>query len=405
MKTFTIAPGIFALHADIHTTDLFEGLWPLPHGVTLNSYFVKGKKNCLIDLLKDWSGSLSQYEQELSSLGTSFETLDYVILNHLEPDHTAFLTELLKRNKKVQIIATEKGIALVQKFFGLSGNFRTVKTGDTLDLDGKSLTFYETPNVHWPETMMAYDAESKTLFSCDAFGSYGALGGRVFDDEFTAEEHKLFEAESLRYYSNIVASFSTFVKKAVEKVGGLEIKTIAPSHGIIWRKNPAAIIARYVKYAGYNTPDADGKINAENEVCVVWGSMYGYTKQAVAAVAAGIKESGLPCTMHQIPQTDFSFVLADAFKAKYLVLAMPTYEYKMFPPMAHFIDLCARKHITNKTVFRLGSWGWVGGAQKEYENATAALKWTHLPSIEWQGIPTKDVLEKLKEEGKNLYSK
>lgn len=405
MKTFTIAPNIFALHGDIYTKDLFEGFWPLPNGVTLNSYFIKGQKTCLVDLVKDWGGSVKQYEEQLAQLGTSFEKLDYVVLNHLEPDHTCFLSELVRRNKDVEIYSTEKGIALVQKFLKVNGNLHSVKTGDSLDLgDGKVLQFYETPNVHWPETMMTFEKSSGTLFSCDAFGSYGALGDRMFNDEFTEEEHKKFEQESLRYYSNIVASFSTFVKKAIEKLSSLEIKTIAPSHGMIWRTNVNTIVSRYLRYAGYNTASADGQYEMENEVCVVWGSMYGFTKKGVDAVVEGIKENGLKYTIHEIPQIDFSFVLADAYKSKYLVIAMPTYEYKMFPPMAHFIDLCARKHLIGKTVLRIGSWGWVGGAQREYEASTESLKWNQIPSIEWQGVPDDDVLAKLKEQGKQLAS-
>lgn len=403
MKKFSIDDtGVFAIHCDIQTKDLFEGLWPLPNGVTLNSYFVKGEKSCLVDLVKDWENSISQYEEQMSLLGTSFETLDYLVLNHLEPDHTSFLSELVKRNPNVQIISTEKGIALVQKFLGVNGNLKAVNTGDTLDLGGKILEFYETPNVHWPETMMTYEKNSKTLFSCDAFGSYGILGERMFNDEFSAEEHKLFEKETLRYYSNIVSSFGVFVKSAIDKLSGLEIKTIAPSHGMIWRTDLNTIISRYIKYANYNTASKDGSFELENEVCIVWGSMYGFTKKAVDALVEGFKEANIRYTIHQIPQTDFSFVSADAFKAKYLVLAMPTYEYKMFPPMAHFIDLCSRKRIIGKTVLRIGSWGWVGGAQKEYENATASLKWNQIPAIEWQGIPSKEILQKIKEQKINF---
>jgi len=398
MNAHTISGSVYAIHADIRTTTLFEGIWPIPDGVTLNSYIVKGDKTALIDLAKDWAGSIAQFESQLASAGTSFEKIDYLVLNHLEPDHTAFLTEIRRRNPAVQILSTPKGIAMVRNFFKITDNLREVKTGDTLDLGGgKVLEFFETPNIHWPETMMTYDRADKILFSCDGFGSYGALGERVFDDEFTAAEHAFYEKEALRYYSNIVASFSVFVKKALEKLGALDVKVVAPSHGIIWRTNPSTIIRRYAAYADYNTGAA-----CEREICVVWGSMYGYTKAGVDAVVEGIKAEGIPFTIHQIPDTDPSFVLADAFKAGGLVLAMPTYEYKMFPPMAHILDLFERKHFTDKRVLRIGSWGWVGGAKKEYDEKIANFKWTSVESYEWQGIASANDLAVLKERGREL---
>ena len=398
MKAHAISDNVFAVHADVKTSALFEGIWPIPHGVTLNSYIVKGEKTALIDLAKDWAGSIAQFEAQLASVDTSFEKIDFLILNHLEPDHTAFLIEIRKRNPAVQIISTAKGIAMVRNFFKITENLREVKTGETLDLGkGKALEFFETPNIHWPETMMTYDRADKILFSCDGFGSYGTLGDRVFDDEFTAEEHAFYEKESLRYYSNIVASFSVFVTKALEKLGGLDVKIVAPSHGIIWRKNPAAIINRYAKFAGYNTGSP-----CEKEICIIWGSMYGYTKAGLDAVIAGIEAEKVPYTIHQIPDTDASFILADAYKAAGLVLAMPTYEYKMFPPMAHILDLFERKHFTGKKALRIGSWGWVGGAKKEYEEKIASFKWTSVESVEWQGIPAKENLALLKERGREL---
>jgi len=398
MKAHAISDSVYALHADIKTSALFEGIWPIPHGVTLNSYVVKGEKTALIDLAKDWAGSIGQFEAQLASIGVSYDKIDFLILNHLEPDHTAFILELRKRNPKVEIISTAKGIAMVRNFFKITENLREVKTADSLDLGkGKVLEFFETPNIHWPETMMTFDRADGILFSCDGFGSYGSLGDRIFDDEFTGEEHAFYEKESLRYYANIVASFSAFVTKALEKLAGLPVKVIAPSHGIVWRKNPGMIVERYAKYAKYNT---GGEL--EKEICIVWGSMYGYTKAGLDAVIAGVEAEKVPYTIHQIPDTDASFVLADAYKAAGLVLAMPTYEYKMFPPMAHILDLFERKHFAGKKVLRLGSWGWVGGAKKEYEEKIASFKWTSVESVEWQGVPAKEDLALLKERGREL---
>ncbi len=398
MKAHAIADNVFAIHANITTAARFEGIWPIPHGVTLNSYLIKGEKSVLIDLAKEWEGSISQFEEQLHSAGSSFESIDYLVLNHLEPDHTAFINVLRKRNPELEIISTPKGIAMVRNFFKISDHLREVKTGDTLDLGaGKVLEFFETPNIHWPETMMCYDRNEKILFSCDGFGSYGVLGERIFDDEFSNEEHQFYEKESLRYYSNIVASFSTFVNKAIEKLAALEIRVVAPSHGIVWRKNPAEIIKRYSRYAGYNTGAP-----CEKEICIIYGSMYGYTKQGLDSLISGIEQENVPYVIHQIPDTDASFVLADAYKSSGLVLAMPTYEYKMFPPMAHILDLFERKHFIGKKALRIGSWGWVGGAKKEYEEMIAPLKWTNVESYEWQGLASENDLSILKEKGQAL---
>lgn len=398
MEAVAITGSISALHADIETQDRFEGIWLIPHGVSLNSYVVRGEKVALIDLAKDWGGSIASLEGQLKSAGASFESVDYLVLNHLEPDHAAFISELHRRNPSAEIVSTAKGIALVRNFFKIEGRCRAVKTGDELDLGGKKLAFCEAPNVHWPETMVTYDPADKVLFSCDAFGSYGKLGERVFDDEFSAEEHKAFEEECLRYYSNIVASFSPFLNKAIEAISSLDIGVIAPSHGIIWRKDPQEIVRRYARYAGYNTGGA-----LEREICVIWGSMYGYTKAGVDAVIEGIEsEGGVPVTMHRVPDEDASFVLADAYKSAGLVLAMPTYEYKMFPPMAYVLDLFARKRFAGKRALRIGSWGWAGGAKKEYDDKTAPLKWDHLPAYEWQGAPSCEDLAALKDLGAQL---
>jgi flavorubredoxin len=396
VKARAITGYIYCVHADIRTSDLFEGIWPIPEGVSLNSYVVKGQKTAVIDLFRDWTGAAGQVEDALASIGMAFSDADYLILNHLEPDHTGWLREFREKNPKVEIISTAKGIELVKSFYKINTGLRAVKDGDTLDLGGRLLTFYETPNIHWPETMVTWEAESGTLFPCDAFGSFGALNEKVFDDEFSPAEHVYFEAESLRYYANIVSSFSVFVERAVQKLAGLDIRCVAPSHGMVWRKNPKTIIERYLRYAGY------AKGPAEKEIAVIWGSMYGNTKAGVDAVLKGIAAEGVPYSCRRVPDENVSYVLADAYKSSALVLAMPTYEYAMFPPMAYVLDICRRKHITGKKVLRIGSWGWVGGAKKDYEAVLTGLKWESLESVEWAGYPGPGDLTLLEQRGREL---
>jgi anaerobic nitric oxide reductase flavorubredoxin len=397
MKAYPISDRIYALHADVRTDELFEGIWPIPDGVSLNSYLVKGDKIALIDLVRDWGGAPEVLETGLAQAGVKLADLDYLVLNHLEPDHTGWLADFRRRNPKVEILATAKGVALVDSFYKIKDGVRAVKTGDELDLgQGLKLQFVEAPNVHWPETMVTYEPASGTLFSCDAFGSFGMLGDRVFDDQFTEAEHRRFEVESLRYYANIVASFGLFVKRAVDKLAGLEVKVVAPSHGIVWRKDPKAIIDRYLRYAGY----LDGP--REKEVCVVWGSMYGNTERGLKAAIAGLEDEGMRYTMHRVPNEDVSYVLADAYKSEGILVAMPTYEYKMFPPMAYVLDIFERKHVWGRSALRIGSWGWIGGAKKEYEEAIAPLKWKCLEPVEWAGAADEATCELLRQRGREL---
>jgi flavorubredoxin len=400
MKAHKISDRIYAIHADVRTEDLFEGIWPIPDGVSLNTYLVKGDKIALVDLVRDWGGAPAALESGLSQAGVRFADVDYLILNHLEPDHTGWLADYRRLNPRVKILATAKGVELVKSFYKVEEGVEAVKTGDSLDLGGGMvLSFVETPNVHWPETMVTFEPLSGTVFSCDAFGGYGMLGDRIFDDEFNPQEHERYERESLRYYANIVASFGPFVRRAIDKLAGLDVRVVAPSHGIVWRTQPDKVIARYRKYASY----LDG--GREKEICVIWGSMYGNTEKGLKAAIQGIEDEGVPFTMHRVPNEDVSYILADAYKSEGILVAMPTYEYKMFPPMAYVLDIFARKHVLGRSALRIGSWGWVGGAKKEYDEALAALKWDSLENVEWPGVPDDKILAVLRERGRELARK
>ncbi len=399
MDAKKISESVYCIHADIYDRNSrFEGLWILPHGVTINSYVIKGDKTALIDIVKDWDGSVDSYKKQLNSIGLSFANFDYVILNHLEPDHADLIRFVREENPNVEIIASSKAKPMLNKFFKITENIRFVKTGDSLDLgQGKEIVFYETTNIHWPETMMSYLKEEKILFSCDAFGSYGCIGEKIFDDEHTEDELKFFENEALRYYANIIATFGNFVNKGIEKLSELDIKFVCPSHGLLWRGDASRIINLYKKFASYNTGGV-----CEKEVCIIWGSMYGYTKTGLDAVIEGIDEAGVKYSMYRIPETDPSFILGEALRAKALVFAMPTYENKMFPPAFYILNLFERKKITGKKVLRIGNFGWAGGAKKEYETAIEKLNWENIEPYEWQGVLTDEDKLALKAKGKEL---
>ncbi len=388
MKAVQITEGIYCLPVNLESYQLFEGMWPMPNGISINSYVVKGEKTALIDLIEDVNDKPADFQAELESIQLEAKDIDYLIINHMEPDHTSWLPEFHKRNPAVEIFLTAKAAGLLKSFCGIENNVHIVKDGDTLDLGGgRVLNFYETPNIHWPETMMTFEQSSGILFSCDAFGSYGTLDGVYFDDQLSTKQHNFFIAEALRYYANIVAGFSTFVTKGINKLAGLDVKIIAPSHGIIWRENPTAIIDSYTRFAGYqNGP-------AEPEITVIWSTMYGNTEKLVNNIVQGIRAEGLPVHVHQVPDQHVGLILESAWKSAGLVLGMPTYEYEMFPPMAWVIDMFRRKKVWNKKVLRFGSAGWSGGAQRELDALTEKLKWEFIEPIEWKGAPAQAELD------------
>lgn len=403
MRVTEVTEGVFRLSANVSNI-LFEGMWQIPNGVAMNSYLVKGKMAALIDGVCDWDGVPETLYKQLDEMNVSIDDIDYVIINHMEPDHSGWLRSFSKlKGKNYTIICTEKAKALLEAFYDIHERVQTVKSGDTLDLgDGRVLAFEEIPNVHWPETMATYDTKSKTLFPCDAFGSFGAVSDDApYDDTLTEEHIEFFEREMERYYANIVAAFCKPVQQAIEKLGPLEIKIIAPGHGIVWRKDPGRVLRSYIRLAGY------AKGPARPEVTVLWGSMYGMTESAVKPVVEAIEAEGIPTRVHRVPETDISFVLDSVFQSSGVVLAMPTYEYKMFPPMANVIDEIGKKRMINRKAFRFGSYGWSGGAQKDLMDTHDRLKmhWDWVEPVEFRGRPKEEDIALLKERARELANK
>ncbi len=396
MKAVELAPKIYCVRANIGSRDLFEGIWPIPHGVSLNSYVVRGEKIALIDLVKDWEHAVDSITEQMASIGVTVSDIDYLIINHMEPDHTGWLAEMRKKNPEMEILCTKKAVPLVAAFYGIEEGVRAVGSGDTLDLGGITLQFEDTPNIHWPETMMTYEPASGTLFSCDGFGAFGQVGEHLFDDQLTEEEHEFFARETERYYANIVSTFSGFVEKGIRKLSSLEIRMIAPSHGVIWRKDPKKIIDHYQKLASYkNGP-------AEQEVTIVWSSMYGNTEQLLEHVIAGVASEGIPVHVHRVPQEHVSFVLASAWRSSGIIVGTPTYEYKMFPPMYAVLDIFERSHLLNRKTMRFGSYGWSGGAKKQYDEFLSSMKWDCIGAVEYQGAPSQEDKEQAYEMAKEL---
>jgi anaerobic nitric oxide reductase flavorubredoxin len=389
MPGVEIKPGVWWIGVNVRSHDLFEGLWPIPDGVSLNSYLVKGEKTVLIDLVREWSGSSSNFLHQLQSTGTEPKDVDYIVTNHLEPDHAEFLANFRRLAPNATILASPRGVELISALNCITEGVRAVQDGEELGLGaGKKLVFAHIPFVHWPDTMVTYEAGSQVLFSCDAFGGFGALKGILFDDQVQDTDQAFYYNEMVRYYANIVANFPKPVLRAIDKLSGIKISVIAPSHGLVWRSNPGEVIQRYVKFAGYSTGQC------EKAITLLWSSMYGNTKIVTDAVMRGIAREQVPMEVFEVPLTDASYILASVFKNKGLVVGAPTYEVKMFPPMAHMLDTIARKTMTDRKAFYYGSFGWSRGAEKEFAAIAQALKWETSEMMQFRGAPTVEDLHK-----------
>ncbi len=398
MKTSEVTEGIFRLSANVDDI-LFESIWPIPNGVSMNSYIVKGEKAAIVDGVCDWDGVPETLYEQLDQMQIDVKDIDYVIMNHLEPDHSGWFDSFLKIRSDVTVVASEKGADLVKYFYGYEGDVRTVKHGDTLDLgDGRVLMFAEIPNVHWPETIATYDTKSKTLMPCDAFGHFGSIHEKMYDDQLEEKDFAFFEQEAERYYSNIVGPFSVFVQRAVDKLKDVDVKIIAPGHGIVWRKDPGRILNDYIRYASYS------KGPAKTDVTVLWASMYGMSARGVDPVVEGLESEGVTVHVHKIPETDWSYAIASVWQSSGVVICTPTYEYKMFPPMAALLEEIGRKKALNRKAFRFGSYGWSGGAQKELDEIVDRnrLNWEFLEPVEFRGAPTEEHLDTIRSRGREL---
>jgi anaerobic nitric oxide reductase flavorubredoxin len=392
MPVLEIKPDIFWVGLNDRTTDLFEGLWPITQeGVSYNSYFIRDEKNALIDLAKSIKADefLSQIE-EIADVSK----IDYIIVNHMEPDHTGLLRIFRQIAPRAVILGSAKSKEMLKGFFSIEHQVRAVGDGETLSLGHKTLKFFSTPFLHWPETIMTYETSHRILFSCDAFGGYGALKGAIFDDECT--DHDFYEREALRYYANIVANYSARVLNAVAALADVPVDIVAPSHGLIWRREPQRIVNLYKKWAEF----ASGK--ADPGVTLVYGSMYGHTERMMNAVAQGISRTGAPLEIFDAARTHASYILPSLWSKSGVVVGAPTYEVKLFPPVAQVLSLAVHKRIVNRKAAYFGSYGWSGGGLKDAHRIVDPAKWEWLDSLEFVGSPTPEDLKKGEEFGRRF---
>ncbi len=351
----SVTEDLFWIGASDRRLSLFENLYPIPQGVSYNAYLLLDEQPTLLDTVDASVGELFFENLTAALQGRS---LSYVVVNHMEPDHCAVLGELLRRYPQVQVVGNAKTQTMIGQFFDLDlgSRFVCVREGETLCTGRHTLHFVMAPMVHWPEVMVSYDETDRTLFSADAFGTFGALNGNLYADEVRFAEEWLPDAR--RYYANIVGKYGAQVQALLKKAAGLPIERICPLHGPIWRKDFAWLIDKYQHWGSW-TPE-------EQAVMIVYGSVYGHTQNAAELLASMLAERGVRnLAVYDVSQTHVSYLVGEAFRCSHLVFAAPTYNGGIFTPMETLL-LDLKAHALQKrtaAVIDNGSWAAVAGRQ------------------------------------------
>ena len=355
--TRNVSDSVVWVGASDRRLALFENLFPIPRGVSYNSYLILDEKTALLDTT---DASVTRQYLENVSHSLNGKPLDYLIINHMEPDHCANIAELLLRYPHLTLVGNAKTFAFVSQFYDLdlTGRTLTVKEGDTLCLGSHTLHFFLAPMVHWPEVMVTYEETEQILFSADAFGSFGALNGHLFADEVNFDRDWLDDAR--RYYCNIVGKYGIQVQAALKKLSALSIRTICPLHGPVWRENLEYLLSKYDLWSRY--------VPEDNSVAIFYASMYGDTENAANILAAGLAEGGIKnIALYDVSVTDVSVLIAEAFRCNHLVFAAPTYNNGVYPAMYNFLHDMGALSLQNRTIGLIenGTWGPVSAKQMQ----------------------------------------
>lgn len=359
-----ITNKIYYVGVNDRNKNLFEGLWPLPNGVSYNSYLLVDDKVCLIDTVE--VDFFTQYLENIHEV-IGDRPVDYLVINHMEPDHSGSIALVKKYYPEIQIIGNKKTFGMMQGFYGVQGNEIEVKNGDTLSLGSIELQFVLTPMVHWPETMVtlcnnpATAEEGAVLFSGDAFGCFGALNGGVIDEQINCDSYWL---EMVRYYSNIVGKYGTPVQQALKKLAGVKLAYICTTHGPVWHQYIERVIGEYDRMSKYET---------EEGIVICYGTMYGNTERMAEQIARAASEAGIKnIIVYNVSKTHHSYILRDVFRYRGLIVGAPTYNTALYHEMEVLLSELAGKDIKNHYIGWFGSHGWaskaVGKIQEWNEN-------------------------------------
>lgn len=365
-----LTDNIYYIGVNDRTTALFEGLWPLPAGVSYNSYLIDDEKTAVIDCVGP-----EFFEEHLANMRSVLgnRTVDYIVVNHMEPDHSGALALFRQFYPQARIVGNKKTISMLEGYYGIDGaDCIAVADGTTLELGRHTLSFHLVPMVHWPETMVTYDSTSGTVFSGDAFGCFGALNGTVLDTETDIEP---YFPEMRRYYSNIVGKYATPVQNALKKLAVINIKMICPTHGPVWTEAAGRVIAEYDRMSRYEA--AEGAV-------VVYASMYGNTRQMAEEVARGLSEAGIrKIVVHDAARTPLSFILSDIFTYKGLAIGATTYNGDVNPAVKAVLEAVKLREVKHRAMAAFGSFTWAGKAAKTISDFADNMGYTQpAPAVE-----------------------
>ena len=348
-----VTEDLYWIGANDHRLALFENIHPIPRGVSYNSYVLKDEKSVLFDTV-DWS-VCRQFLENLDYV-LDGEKLDYIVINHMEPDHGASLEEVLMRHPEAKIVSTPKAFVMMHQFgFDVDSHEQiAVKEGETLSFGRHVVTFVNAPMVHWPEAMVTFDQTEGILFSADAFGTFGALDGKLFNDEVNFERDWLEDAR--RYYTNIVGKYGAPVQALLKKASKLDIRMVCPLHGPVWRSNLGWFIEKYDLWSRY--------VPEEKGVLIAYASMYGNTEAAAQALAAKLCEKGMAnVAVYDVSNTHVSQLIAETFRFSHIVLASVTYNMEIYPVMHSYLNDMKGLNVQNRTVAIIenGTWACKSG--------------------------------------------
>lgn len=382
-NTVKVADKVFWLGVNDRHTHLFENMWPLPNGVSYNSYLIVDEKVALIDTLE--YGSSDDYLEKIEEIIGEGKSIDYLIINHMEPDHSGSIKLVVEKYPNIKLVGNLKTFKIVESYFGYQDKWLQVEDGDELKLGQHTLKFVMTPWVHWPETMMTYELTHKILFSGDAFGSFGTLDGGIFDDEIEFEEY--YEEDMRRYYSNIVGKYSNMVQKAFKKLEGVEVKYICATHGPIWRKDVNKVLSLYDKWSKFET---------ENGVVIIYGSMYGNTAKMADFIARKLAENGIKkIRVHDASKTHISYLINEIWRYKGVILGSCAYNSGMLPTMENLTRTLEHMGVKDHLLGLFGSYSWNGGGVKSLHQFNETIQWELVSEpVDTKGIPHTDTFER-----------
>ena len=342
----------------------FENLFPIPKGVSYNSYVLLDEKTVLFDTA-DESISRQYIENVVHALNG--RPLDYMVVQHMEPDHCAMIDDMLRRYPEAKMVCSAKAVGMFAQFYGtdVAARALVVKEGDKLSTGEHTLHFVMAPMVHWPEVMVTYDEKDKILFSADAFGTFGALAGNIFDDEITFDTTWMNDAR--RYYTNIVGKYGVQVQALLKKAASLDIEMICPLHGPIWRKDLSLLLEKYQKWSTYEPED--------KTVMIAYATMYGNTENAANVLAGMLADKGVKnIAMYDVSETDVSELVAESFRCSHLVLAAPTYNSGTQPKMEAYLSDIKALNLQNRTVAVIDNGTWAATAGKQMIGMLEGMK-------------------------------